>query len=127
MALGDRSWSDRSENYADGYLLAVAGTTATAINSSGNSPYLARPVVVYSLTVSVNPSVGSGDVSLVDGTASADAGDTRRFRVIIASGVGTQVAEHFEFPRGIVFDAGLIVSATTVTGAISLTYKNRYS
>jgi len=127
MPLGDRGWNDRQENYADGYLLNVVGTTATGLDSSGDSPYRSRPLVVYSVTVTVNPAVGSGDVALIDGTATADSGDTRLFRCKVASGAGQVFAEHFAFPRGLVFDKGLIVSATTVTGDIGITYKQRYA
>jgi len=127
MPIGDRGWSDRQENYADAYTLLVVGTTATAINSSGDSPYKLQPIVLYSVTVTVNPAVGSGDIALIDGTASADSGDARLFRCNVASAAASVFEAHFPFPRGMVFDKGIIVSATTITGAINMTYKNRYS
>lgn len=118
----DRTWADRIENYADGYLLAVAGTTATGAHGTD----LKQPMVVYSVTLTLNASLGSGDVSLVDGSATGDAGDTRRFRAVVASAAGASFSAHYMFPRGMVFDTGLLVSATTVTGAVTLTYKMRY-
>ena len=122
MGLGDRGWSDKLENYADSYLLALTATTVTAIQGQDYK----QPAVVYSLSICVNPSTGSGDVTLVDGSATADSGDTRKIRVAISSAISQNFAYHAAFPRGIAFNTGIIVSATTCTGAITVTYKSRY-
>lgn len=125
MAIADRGWSDRAENYVDSWALAISGTTATAINSSGNSPYLDQPIVIYSLTVSVNPAVGSGDVSLIDSTSSGDV-TPLMVRMVIASAASQTYTETISFPRGLVFGSGVLVSATTITGAVTISYKDRY-
>ena len=119
--MAERSWQDREENYADGYTLSIKGTTATALVSDG----IAQPVVLYSVSVMANAALGSGEVVLKDSSASADADNTGRYRVAWASGAGT-FQHGASFPRGMVFNQGLIVSALTVTGAVNLTYKARY-
>ena len=123
MPIAERGWSDRNENYADSYSKAIVGTTATAIMGVDYT----QPAVIYSLSVYVGNAGATGDVMLVDGSATGDAGDTRVLRVHIASGAGGEQGRHLIFPRGLIFDKGIIVSATTVTGAVSLTYKPRYA
>ena len=126
MPMAEKSWNDRNENYADGWRKVLTATTADSVITTGDE---VRPAVVYSVTVSVSQTNASGDIVLVDGSATGDSGDTRRWSAVIASGVSTDRnvgVIHADFPRGIVFDTGLIVSATTVTGHISITYKMRY-
>ena len=121
--LADRSWSDRNENYADGYARAI--TLSTAENLIGID--IAAPVVVYSVTLSVSQANASGLLSLVDSSATADAG-TAKVNFVVASGGTTERdlgSVHAAFPRGIVFDNGVIVSGTTVTGYVTITYKRR--
>jgi hypothetical protein len=129
MGLGEASWHDSNENYADGWTKFVSASTAENVVGVliGGTDYK-QPVVVYSITVAASQAVASGEVVLVDGSATGDSGDTRRFRCVIASAATTdrQGPAHFDFPRGIRFDTGLIVSAATLTAAISLTYKPRY-
>lgn len=126
MSMAENGWNDRQENYADGWRKVLTATTADSVVTTGDE---VRPVVVYSVTLSVSQNNASGDISLIDGSASGDAGDTRRWSWMVASGATTERdvgGLHATFPRGIVFDTGLIVSATTVTGHISITYKARY-
>lgn len=121
MGISERGWTDRIENYCDGWTKRIIGTTSTAVLGQD----YAQPAVVYAITVSFNTSVGSGDVVLVDGSATGDANDARRWTIHLASGANRAV-ETVPFPRGLVFETGLIVSATTVTGSVSLLYKPRY-
>lgn len=124
MGLGDAGWNDRVENYADGWTKRVTASTAENLVTTGN---IKQPVVVYSITVTVSQGATvSGDVSLVDTSATADAG-TARWRGVISSASPNAGMLHADFPRGMRFDDGVVVSATAVTGAISITYKPRYS
>jgi len=126
MGIGERSWMDRTENYADGYTLTINASTADNVLGVD----IKAPVVVYSLTVACSQANASGEVALVDGSATADSGDTRRFRAVMTSAGATTKPRgwmHADFPRGLVFETGLIVSAATCTGAVNITYKRRYS
>lgn len=125
MGFSKKSWSDNDENYADGYTRLFSVSTADNVIATGN---VAGKAVVYSVTLSLSQSNASGDFALVDGSATADSGDDRKFRVVIASAATTERSNvlHADFPRGIVFETGLIVSAATITGAVSITYKQRY-
>ena len=126
MPMAENGWSDRAENYADGWRKVLTATTADSVITTGDE---IRPAVVYSVTLSVSQTNASGDLSLVDGSASGDSGDTRKWSCAIASGVTTDRnvgVIHADFPRGIVFNYGLIVSATTVTGHVAITYRSRY-
>lgn len=122
MPFGDKSWSDRAENYAGGYTKNITGTTSTTVMEVDYT----QPAVVYSFTVAVGNAGATGEVSLIDGSATADT-DTTMFAMKVASGLGEQGTQHFTFPRGISFDKGIVISATTVTGNVSLTYKRRYA
>jgi hypothetical protein len=124
MGMAERTWQDRAENYADGYSKQL--TASTAENVIGID--VKRPVVVYSVTLCPSQNNASGEVVLVDGSATGDSGDSRRFRVTVASAATTdrQGIAHADFPRGIVFETGLIVSAATCTGALNISYKPRY-
>lgn len=124
MSLGDRGWADRYENYADGWTKSLAVSTAENVLGVDVN----QPVVVYSITIAPSQNNASGEIALVDGSATGDSGDTRRFRYTIASAATTDRPSglHCDFPRGIVFDTGLIVSGATMTGSVSLTYKARY-
>lgn len=123
MGIGNRSWNDKNENYTDAYTLRISGTTATAIMGKDYK----QPAVVYGLTFSCNPIVGSGDIVLVDGSATADSGDSRLFICTIATATNsTPFVQCVNFLKGLVFNSGIIVSATTVSGAINLEYKPRY-
>lgn len=122
MSLGDRSWSDRAENYVDGYTINIKGTTATAAVAVIDQTH---PAVVYSLSVSVNPAVGSGEVSLRNGPGTATAGDTI-YAVNVASAASSIYEHIMAFPRGVVFASGIVISATTISGSVNLTYKQRY-
>lgn len=122
MSLGNKSWNDKVENYGDGYNLVLSGTIATGVYGT----QLQQPVVVYAITVTLSQNAGaSGSVVLVDGSATADSGDPRRFTSVFASGQNSVLVQNF--PRGIVFNSGCIVSATTVTGALNLNCIARYS
>lgn len=126
--LGENGWNDRLENYADGYTRNFTLSTADNVIVSGN---WAQPAVVYSVTLTISQNGASGDFVLVDGSATADSGDTRKWRAIFASGAAVatnrdEVMLHATFPRGIVFNTGLIVSAATLTGACSISYKARF-
>ena len=126
MGIAERSWCDSRENYADGWRKVLTASTADSVITTGDE---VRPAVVYSITLSVSQNNASGDLSLVDGSASGDSGDTRKWSVQIASGATTDRnlgVIHADFPRGLVFDTGLIVSAATVTGHVAITYKMRY-
>lgn len=122
MSLGDRGWRDSAENYCDGYVINVAGTTATAVMGVDYK----QPVALLGFTVSVNPSVASGDVVILDGSATGDS-NPQKWRIVIASAANQTFSHTQLFARPLAMDSGLIVSATTVTGAISLLYKPRYS
>lgn len=123
MPLGDRSWRDSTENYVDAYTIRVNGTTATGVSGTD----LAQPHVVYSVTLAVSQAGSTGDFALVDGSATGDSGDARIFRTRVASGTSGERTQHFAFPRGLVCDTGLIVSATTITGDVTIGYKRRYA
>ncbi len=125
MGLGDRGWVDRAENYVDGYTKLL--TASTADNLLGID--INQPIVVFSVTLSVSQALASGDLVLVDTSATGDAG-TSKWRVVVASGVTTDRnfgVIHAAFPRGLAFDSGVVVSGTTVTGSVAITYKARYS
>lgn len=122
--LADRGWADRHENYADGFSRTF--TVTTAENFLGVD--LSQPVVIYSVTLTVSQNNASGDFALVDTSATGDAG-TARLRFTIASGATTdRNANGFSvsFPRGMVFNDGCVISATNVTGSVTMTYKARY-
>lgn len=122
MSMAERGWRDSTENYCDGYKLTVNGSTATAVNGQDYK----QPTAVFGLSITINTSVGSGLVTLVDGSATADAGDSRKWQVDLASGNGGPYTYQVAFARGLVFDTGLIISASTITGSVSLLYKPRY-
>ena len=119
--MGNRGWNDKLENYCDGYVIKVVGSTATAIQ--GDS-YI-QPAAIYGLSIAVNPSVGSGLVDIIDSSATGNA-DTTVWSVRIASGADKSTFYHMNFPRGLACNNGIVVTATTITGSISLLYKPRY-
>jgi len=122
MSMGDRGWRDSTENYCDGYALKVVGSTATAI--LGNS--YSQPMALFAISVAANPSVGSGLVDFIDSSATGDA-DTTIWSVKIASGNSDGFQAYtMAFPRGLALNNGLVITATTVTGSISVLYKARY-
>lgn len=126
MGMSELSWSDRQENYADGTYTKKTNVS-TADNIMGIDTK--RPIVLWSITISPTVRLTTGDISLVDTSATGDAG-TQRFVFSVASGATTTLPDggtHCDFPRGIVFQNGLVVSATTVTAGIALTYKARYN
>ena len=125
MGLSESGWSDRVENYADMWSLNVNGTTATAVQGGDSTGDSIQPTILYSISISVNPSVGSGDVTIKDGPGTATAG-TQVHRAVIASAASQTFEQSVSFPRGLICTGGIIVSATTVTGSISLTFKQRY-
>lgn len=123
MGISERGWNDRLENYTDIYTLDVAGSVTTALNID-----VSQPVVVYSISVLGNTSVASGDVTLRDAssTAAVVAGD-RKHHTVLASAAQSQSFYFADsFPKGVVFNNGIVVSASTVTGAINISYKLRY-
>ena len=122
MPLGNDRWSDSKENYVHGYYKSIVGTTSTAI--LGND-YL-QPVVVFSLTVAIGNAGATGEVSLIDSSATADTDGTTRIATKIASGAGGEMGRHIAFARGVIFNKGVVVSATTITGNISISYRPRY-
>lgn len=124
MALAEDFWKDKDENYARGKAFTFNLSTAENINGID----VARPTVVYSLTMTVSQNNASGEIALVDGSATGDSGDTRLARFRVASG-GTTERDlggiHANFPRGILFNTGLIVSAATLTGDVVISYRPR--
>lgn len=122
MSMGDRGWRDSTENYCDSYVLNIAGSSATAMLGRD---YL-QPVVLFGISFTPGEAGTTGDISFLNGSATADT-NTQLWRAIVSSGTVTFQSYVYEFPRGLVFDTGLIVSATTVTGALSLLYKSRYT
>lgn len=124
MGLAENFWKDRQENYADGFTKTF--TASTAENVLGID--IARPVIVYSVAFTVSQNNASGELALVDGSATADSGDTRKARWRVASG-GTTERDlgglSNTFPRGMIFQTGLIVSAATLTGDVTITYRPR--
>lgn len=121
MSMGDRGWRDSTENYCDPYVIKINGSTATAIQ--GNS--YKQPAAIFGFSVSVNPSVATGQVDIIDSSATGDA-DATVWSCIIASGA-TPYDYTFPFPRGLACNNGIVITATTVTGSINLLYKSRYS
>ena len=122
MSMGDRGWRDSTENYCDGYVLNVAGTTATALQGQDYK----QPAAIFGISFTPGEAGTTGDISILDGSATADT-NPQTWRSIVSSGTVTFQSYIFEFPRGLVFNTGIIVSATTVTGALSILYKSRYS
>lgn len=121
MSMADRGWRDSTENYADSYVLNVTGTTATALMGQDYK----QPVALVGISITLNTSVGSGDVVLRDGSATGDA-DSQAWRLVVASGNNGPFHATTMFARPLAFNSGIVVSATTVTGSISLLYKARY-
>lgn len=122
MSMGDRGWRDSTENYCDGYTLKVNGSTATAIIANSFS----QPATIFGISVSVNPAIGSGQVDIRDSSATGD-NDTTVWSIIVASAASQTYTYVMPFPRGLACNNGIVVTATTVTGSISLLYKARYS
>lgn len=120
--LAGQSWVDSIENYAEGYTINIKGSTATAVHLSND---VTIPCALYAITLSLNPSVGSGEVTLKNGRGTASAGDNK-WTAEIASAASQVYSLHAVFPRGMVFASGLIVSAATITGSVNLLYKQRY-
>lgn len=122
MGLAEDFWQDRRENYADGYAKALNASTAE--NLMGID--IKRPVVVYSVTLFPSQANASGEVALIDSSATGDAGTTV-FRATVASAATTdrQSGVHCDFPRGIKFQNGIVVSAATVTGSLNISYRAR--
>lgn len=123
MSMGNRSWDDKKENYADMYVKTVA--VSTAENMVGVD--LKGPVVIYSITIAHSQANASGEIALIDASATADVTPVK-FRARIASAATTdrQSPAHYDFPRGIFFDTGVIVSAATLTADINVSYYKRY-
>ena len=117
-----QGWSDSRENYVDGYTIDIKGTTATAAHFSED---VTIPCALYSITLALNPSIGSGEVTLKNGKGTATAGDNK-WTAKIASAASQVYMLHATFPRGVVFSSGIIVSAATITGNVSLSFKQRY-
>ena len=120
--LAGQSWLDSQENYVKGYSITVNGTTATAAHLDED---VTIPCAVYSVTLTLNPSVGSGEITLKDGKGTATAGSVV-WRARIASAASQTYQLTQDFPRGVVFASGLIVSALTVSGTVNLTFAQRY-
>ena len=118
--MNEQKWSDRAENYCDGYTIAVNGSTSTAAITQD----LAQPVVLFGIAYAVNNQTASGSIAISDGPGTATAGSTL-FKVSISSGANG-VSENFSFSRGLVCSAGVVLVATTITGSINLLYKTRY-
>lgn len=121
MPFGDRGWRDSIENYCDGYVLKVNGSTATSAPGAGSAP-----VALYAISITVNPSVGSGQVDIIDSSATANA-DTTVWSVAIPSAASQVFSYEAMLPRGLALNNGLVITATTITGSISLLYKQRYN
>ena len=120
--LAGQSWLDSQENYAQGYTINIKGTTATAAHLSED---VTIPCALYAVTLALNPSVGSGEVTLKNGKGTATAG-SNVWTAEIASAASQTYVLHATFPRGMIFSSGLIVSAATITGSVSLLFKQRY-
>ena len=121
MSMGDRGWRDSTENYCDGYTLDVNGSTATAVQ--GNT--YKQPAAIFGISVTLNTSIGSGEVAINDSSATGDA-DPEVWSIAIASGTVPYTYTAM-FPRGLACNNGIVVTATTVTGDVVLLYKSRYS
>lgn len=122
MSMGDRGWRDSQENYADGYVINISGTTATAIQGIDYK----QPAAIFGISFTPGEAGTTGDISFLNGSATGDT-NPQVWRAVVSSGTVTFQPYVFEFTRGLVFDTGIIVSATTVTGALSILYKSRYS
>lgn len=122
MSMGDRGWRDSQENYCDGYVLNIAGSTATALQGQDYK----QPACIFAISFTPGESVTTGDISFLNGSATADT-NPQIWRAVISSGTVAFPPYVVDFARGLVFDTGIIVSATTVTGALSVQYKSRYS
>lgn len=122
MSMGDRGWRDSTENYCDSYVINIAGTTATAIQGQDYK----QPAALFGISFTPGEAGTTGDIVLRDGSATADS-DAQAWRTVVSSGTVTFQSYVFEFTRGLTFNSGIVVSATTVTGALSLLYKPRYS
>lgn len=122
MSMGDRGWRDSTENYCDSYVLKVSGSTATGLLGQG----IVQPIALFGISVTPTEAGTTGLVDILDSSATANA-DPTVWSVGIASGTVTFPNYVFEFPRGLALTAGLVITATTVTGSISLLYKPRYS
>lgn len=119
--LPGQSWRDSSENYVNSYSINIKGSTATAAHLSED---VTIPCALYSVSLYLNPSVGSGEVSLRDGRGTGTAGNTR-WSATVASAASQVYAISEMFTRGVVFASGIVVSAVTVTGNVNLTFKQR--
>jgi len=120
--LAGQGWVDSMENYAQGYTINIKGSTATAAHLSED---VTIPCALYAITLSLNPSVGSGEVTLKNGKGTATAG-SNIWTADIASAASSTYHLHATFPRGMVFSSGIIVSAVTITGNVNLLFKQRY-
>jgi hypothetical protein len=122
--MGNAGWCDKRENYADGWTKSFAVSTAENVMGVDKK----QSVVVYSITIGPSQALASGEIALVDGSSTGDTGDARLFRYTVASAATTDRpgGVHCDFPRGIKFETGLIVSGATVTGSVSISYKARY-
>lgn len=125
MGLAENGWEDRRENYADGAYTKILDVS-TADNIMGID--VKRPIVLYNVVLSPSQTNASGMLTLVDTSATGDAG-TQKFVYVITSAATTsrQSGVSIEFPRGLVFNDGLVVSALTLSGGVTLVYKARHS
>jgi|SRR3990167_1953530 len=116
-----RTW--HRENYAEPYWLSVTGTEATSI--TGEAKII--PAVLYSVTLAAHTSlrVRFFDASSTANALSATASNIEKEKLevfVVASGT-----HHLTFPRGLVFDKGIIVSAVGgASDTFSITYHPEY-
>lgn len=103
-----RSW--HRENYADSYNVGVTGTEATAITGQG----VKVPSVVYSVTI-----VSHTAATRVLFHDASSTGDSDQKLALSVAATGSETAL---FPRGLIFEKGVVISATGgALGSLTLT------
>lgn len=122
MGMGDRGFRDSTENYCDSYVINISGSTATAVQGIDYK----QPAAIFGFSFTPGEAGTTGDVVLLDGSATADA-NPQVWRAVISSGTVNFPQYGLMFARPLLVTAGIIVSATTVTGAFSLLFKPRYA
>ena len=99
------------EMNAEGWWKTVTAAEVTAVDGEARLV----PAVLYSVTLT---SIGgdAASVKLADASSTADATP-----IVFIGSVDGSGSTHFEFPKGIIFDKGIIMSATATAGGVSLT------
>ena len=105
-----RFWDDRKENIVDPYFVSVTGTETTAVGGEG----VKVPALLYTVTI-FNSGASEARLELHDSSSTADSNQ------VWEGGVDASGTLHAEFPRGVYFDAGIVIVATGAAGSVSLT------